>query len=280
MEHFPQSSRNSPCKDLEAFLQECGHKWPVTDADDDGVHDDKDTMIDIDDSNSGESEEAKMSNKVNSIIEGLDYSRSYWNDTQKVLKHGELYAIKESGLFRIKRHSENGFFTISAFRGADKDGNVISYKDNMARTKKLEADIKSAGLGFIQLYGGWVEKDEKTGEDRQVEEVSLFVPYKDGYDVKKFVALAEKLAKKYDQEGYIVCSPEDKIITLYNRGKLVDGGDFESESKGPFKISKMPDYYSRLRKAGQSKIKYVFEGVRTPNNAFDAMMLSRSGHLL
>ena len=55
-----------------------------------------------------------MSNKVNAILEGLDSNRSFWGVDSKEA-YGMSWKINESGLSRIKRHSENGFFTLSAF---------------------------------------------------------------------------------------------------------------------------------------------------------------------
>lgn len=214
-----------------------------------------------------------MSNKVNSILEGLDDSRSFWGVDSKEA-YGMSWKINESGLSRIKRHSENGFFTVSAFR--DK----YTFKENVARHNQMKNDIKSKGLGFIELLGGWVERDETTGEDREVEEFSLFVPYKPGFDKKEFAKFARELSDKYEQEGYILCDPDEKEITLYDRGDITKGDSYREIKKGPFKVSQMADYYSKLKKGGQKNIKYVFEGVRVPSNHISAMSMSSEGYIL
>ena len=214
-----------------------------------------------------------MKNKMDSILESLGYNRSFWGTDSKEA-YGMSWKINESGLSRIKRHSENGFFTISAFR--DK----YTFKENVARHKQMKNDIKSKGLGFIELLGGWVERDEETGEDRAVEEFSLFVPYKSGFDKKEFAKFARELSDKYEQEGYIYCDPDDKEITLYDRGDITKGGSYKASRKGPFKVDKMAEYYSKLRKGGQKNIKYAFEGVRVPSGHISAMAMSSEGYIL
>ena len=202
--------------------------------------------------------------------------RSNWDSLSRevVEKHGVCWATNEAGLLRIERHSGNGFFTVSAFRGGD------SFADNCVRCEKLQSDLKSAGLGFIQLIGEWIERDEKTEEQAASEEISLFVPYKTGYGVNAFLDLARELAMKYEQAGYILCVPESKEIILYDRRDLSKGMEYAGTRIGPFRIEKLPDYYSRLRSGEQKCIQYLFEGVRVPSNHISAMAMYHQGHIL
>ena len=68
--------------------------------------------------------------------------------------------LDESSLSRIKSKSDKGgMATMSASR-ADK-----SAKENSARAKQLDRDIKGKGLpGATKVTGSYVEKDKKTGK--------------------------------------------------------------------------------------------------------------------
>ena len=219
---------------------------------------------------------------MDTSIQKCDESRSERNaranweriSREVVEKHGVCWVTNEAGLLRIERHSGNGFFTVSAFHRGD------SLEDNFARCEKLQYDLKSAGLGFIQLIGDWIKRDEKTGEEATSEEVTLFVPYKKGYGVNAFLDVARELALKYEQAGYILCDPESKEIILYNIRDLSNGREYAGMNIGSFQIEKLPDYYSRLRNGEQKSVQYVFEGVRVPSNHISAMAMSHRGHIL
>ena len=202
--------------------------------------------------------------------------RSNWDSLSRevVEKHGVCWVADEAGLLRIERHSGNGFFIVSAFRRGD------SVEENWARCEKLQSDLKSAGLGFIQLIGEWIKRDKKAGEEAASEEVTLFVPYKKEYGVNAFLDLARELALKYEQAGYILCDPESKEIILYDRRDLSKGREYTGSKIGPFRIEKLPDYYSRLRNGEQKSVQYVFEGVRVPSNHISAMAMYHHGHIL
>ena len=215
-------------------------------------------------------------------VERHDGSRSNWSRRSKwdslsrcvVEKHGVCWAVNEAGLLRIERHSGNGFFIVSAFRRGD------SVEENWARCEKLQSDLKSAGLGFIQLIGEWIKRGKKAGEEAASEEVTLFVPYKKEYGVNAFLDLARELALKYEQAGYILCDPESKEIILYDRRDLSKGREYTGSKIGPFRIEKLPDYYSRLRNGEQKSVQYVFEGVRVPSNHISAMAMYHQGYIL
>ena len=180
----------------------------------------------------------------------------------------------ESGLSRIKSHSENGFFTISACR------HEYSDEENLSHTDQLINDIRSYGLGYILLMGGYIEHDAD-GNEVPVEEISLFVPYKDNVSIDEFSDIADTLAKKYDQDGYILCSPEDKTIYSYTKKNPKSDTYDEKDNLGKFSFDNMSMYYSRLKKGGsQSQIKYVFEGTRYPSNIMHRYGLSRLGEIV
>ena len=79
--------------------------------------------------------------------------------------------LDESSLSRIKSKSDKGgIATMSASR-ADK-----SAKENRARAKQLDRDIRGRGLGgATKVTGSYMEKDKKTGEEKKVKERSHVV---------------------------------------------------------------------------------------------------------
>ena len=84
--------------------------------------------------------------------------------------------MQESSLSRIKSKSDKGgIATMSASR-ADK-----SAKENRARAKQLDKDIRGRGLGgATKVTGSYVEKDDKTGKEKSKREESCCLFWKDG----------------------------------------------------------------------------------------------------
>ena len=74
--------------------------------------------------------------------------------------------LDESRLSRIKSKSDKGgIATMSASR-ADK-----SAKENRARAKQLDRDIRGRGLGgATKVTGSYMEKDKKTGEEKKIKQ--------------------------------------------------------------------------------------------------------------
>ena len=104
--------------------------------------------------------------------------------------------MQESSLSRIKSKSDKGgMAALSASRG-DK-----SARENRARAKQLDRDIKGKGLpGATKVSGRWDEKDDKTGETKKVKERSHVVT--SGKKGKRaFKKAIKSLGKKYGQDA-------------------------------------------------------------------------------
>ena len=100
--------------------------------------------------------------------------------------------LQESSLSRIvDKNNKSGLAAVSAERG-DK-----SKKENKARSKSLEKDIRGRGMGMTKATGAYNEKDH--GEVR--ERSYIVTPGKKGK--KKFKKAVEKLGKKYDQDSVL-----------------------------------------------------------------------------
>ena len=111
----------------------------------------------------------------------------------------ECSQVQESSLSRIKSKSDKGGMAILSGSRGDK-----SSKENKARAKQLDRDIKGKGLpGATKVSGRWDEKDEKTGKTTKVKERSHVVtPGKKGK--RKFKKAVKSLGKKYDQDAVII----------------------------------------------------------------------------
>ena len=79
--------------------------------------------------------------------------------------------IQESSLSRIKSKSDKGGMAIISGSRGDK-----SSKENKARAKQLDKDIRGKGLpGATKVSGRWDEKDDVTGKTTKVKERSHVV---------------------------------------------------------------------------------------------------------
>ena len=79
--------------------------------------------------------------------------------------------MQESSLSRIKSKSDKG--GIATLSGSRDDK---SAKENRARAKQLDRDIRGRGLGgATKVTGSYMEKDKKTGEEKKVKERSHIV---------------------------------------------------------------------------------------------------------
>ena len=141
--------------------------------------------------------------------------------------------LDESSLSRIKSKSDKGgMATMSASR-ADK-----SAKENSARAKQLDRDIKGKGLpGATKVTGSYVEKDKKTGKETKVKERSHVVTSgKKGK--RKFKKAVKALGKKYGQASVLTQTKKTGKISATRKGglgkkKRIGVGKFKAGGKNP-----------------------------------------------
>ena len=83
--------------------------------------------------------------------------------------------MQESSLSRIKSKSDKGGIAILSGSRGDK-----SKKENKARAKQLDKDIRGKGLpGATKVTGSYMEKDDQVGKESQ-RKVSRCLIWKDG----------------------------------------------------------------------------------------------------
>ena len=141
--------------------------------------------------------------------------------------------LDESSLSRIKSKSDKGgIATMSASR-ADK-----SAKENRARAKQLDRDIRGRGLGgATKVTGSYMEKDKKTGEEKKVKERSHVVS-SGKIGKRKFKKTVKALGKKYGQDSVLTQTNYSGTLSATRKGGLgksknVKLGKFKPQGKNP-----------------------------------------------
>ena len=123
--------------------------------------------------------------------------------------------LEESSLSRIKSKSDKGGMAIISGSRADK-----SAKENRARAKQLDRDIKGKGLpGATKVTGTYVEKDDDTGKETKVKERSHVVT--SGKKGKRaFKKAVKSLGKKYGQDAVLTQTKKTGTLSATRKGGL------------------------------------------------------------
>ena len=141
--------------------------------------------------------------------------------------------LEESSLARIKSKSDKGgMATMSASRAGK------SAKENSARAKQLDRDIKGKGLpGATKVTGSYMEKDKKTGEEKKVKERSHVVT-SGKMGKRKFKKTVKALGKKYGQDSVLTQTKKTGTLHRTRKGGLDKKGEnvgkFQPQGKNPY----------------------------------------------
>ena len=143
------------------------------------------------------------------------------------------HKVYESSLARIKSKSDKGgIATMSASRAGK------SAKENSARAKQLDRDIKGKGLpGATKVTGSYMEKDKKTGEEKKVKERSHVVS-SGKMGKRKFKKTVKALGKKYGQDSVLTQTKKTGTLSATRKGglgkaKRIGVGKFKPQGKNP-----------------------------------------------
>jgi hypothetical protein len=150
----------------------------------------------------------------------------------------------------LTKHSDAGYVILTAFRGE------FDYKQNVKRNQLLKADIDKSGYSYIPVWGGFIETDVESGEQKEVKERSFIIlnfqrgtnePMGDSEDLKE---LGRKLCKKYAQESYLYKpqGKETKAYYLTATGKV----DMAFSTATPTKSVDM--YFTNLAKSSKKAV--------------------------
>ena len=154
--------------------------------------------------------------------------------------------LDESSLSRIKSKSDKGGMAVISGSRGDK-----SSKENKARAKQLDKDIKGKGLpGATKVQGRWDETDEKTGKTTKVKERSHVVT-SGKKSKRKFKKAIKALGKKYGQDAVLTQTKKTGTLTATRKGGLgqdSQGKDVKRAKAGTMKPGRTSSY-------GDTKIK-------------------------
>ena len=135
--------------------------------------------------------------------------------------------MQESSMSRLKAKADKGGTAVMSASRGDK-----SRKENSARAKKLDRDIRSKfGKGATKVSGRYMEKDEKTGKKTKVKERSHVIS-SGKMGKRKFKKAVKSLGRKYGQDSVITQQKGSKDATLKRTRK-------GSMSKKNMKLGKM-----------------------------------------
>ena len=141
--------------------------------------------------------------------------------------------MQESSLSRIKSKSDKGGIATLSGSRSDK-----SRKENQARAKQLDRDIRGKGLpGATKVTGSYDERDEKTGKTTKVKERSHVVS-SGKMGKRKFKKAVKALGKKYGQDSVLTQTKKTGTLSATRKGglgksKRITAGKFKPQGQNP-----------------------------------------------
>ena len=144
----------------------------------------------------------------------------------------ECSQLEESSLSRIKSKSDKGGMAILSGSRGDK-----SSKENKARAKQLDRDIKGRGLpGATKVTGRWTENPGTKDEKKVKERSHVVTSGKKGK--RKFKKAIKALGKKYDQDAVLTQTKKTGTLSATRKGglgkdKRVKAGKFRPGRSSP-----------------------------------------------
>ena len=153
--------------------------------------------------------------------------------------------LDESSLSRIKSKSDKGGMAVISGSRGDK-----SKKENKARAKQLDRDIKGKGLpGATKVTGRWTEnpgsKDEKKVKERS------HVVTSGKKSKRKFKKAVKALGKKYGQDAVLTQTKKTGTLSATRKGGLKDnqGKNIKRAKAGKFRPGKSsPEGDTQIKK--------------------------------
>ena len=140
--------------------------------------------------------------------------------------------LDESSLSRIKSKSDKGGIALMSASRGDK-----SAKENRARAKQLDKDIRGRGLGgATKVTGSYMEKGDD-GKERKVKERSHVISSGE-MGKRKFKKEVKKLGKKYGQDSVLTQTKKTGTLSATRKGGLgksknIKLGKFKPQGKNP-----------------------------------------------
>ena len=139
--------------------------------------------------------------------------------------------LDESSLSRIKSKSDKGGMAVISGSRGDK-----SKKENKARAKQLDRDIKGKGLpGATKVSGRWTENPGTKDEKKVKERIHVVTSGKKGK--RKFKKAVKSLGKKYGQDAVLTQTKKTGTLSATRKGGLKDnqGKNIKRAKAGKFR---------------------------------------------
>ena len=185
-----------------------------------------------------------------------NYSADKTKNPKKLRKQaamGEEY-IDETSLNRVRSKSEKGGMAIMSAQRGDK-----SKKENKARSKQLEKDVRGAGLPGPTKVSGRYTENPGTSQEKKVGEKSHVVS-SGKMGKRKFKKAITKLGKKYNQDSVLIQKKPEGSAQLVGtnkswpgEGKRVKVGKMNPGKTGEFDTkvkNKTFTYEEKMNEAG------------------------------
>ena len=149
--------------------------------------------------------------------------------------------LSETSLTRVMSKSQKGGMAIMSAQRGDK-----SKKENEARSKQLEKDVRGAGLpGPTKVSGRYTENPGTPQETKVGEKSHVITPGKKGK--RKFKKAIEKLGKKYDQDSVLIQRKPGGSSTLKGTSKTSWPGKGKNVSIGSMKPGRTGEFDTRVK---------------------------------
>ncbi len=152
-----------------------------------------------------------------------------------------LEFMQESSLNRVRQKDSKGGMAIMSAQRGDK-----SKKQNAARSKQLDKDIRGAGLpGATKVSGRYTENKGQKGEKKVGERSHVVSSGKMGK--KKFKKAITKLGKKYDQDSVLIKKKPKSDAALVGTNKSSFPGMNKRLKTGKMKPGKTGEFDTKIK---------------------------------
>ena len=150
--------------------------------------------------------------------------------------------LDESSLTRLASKAKKGAVAIvSAERGTK------SKKENKARSKQLEKDIRGRGFPGPTKVSGRYTEDKGTKKERKVGERS-YVVSQGKKSKRKFKKEVEKLGKKYDQDSVLIQRKGGGSATVKGTNKSPWPGYKKNKQQGKMRPGRTGEFDTKIKK--------------------------------
>ena len=149
--------------------------------------------------------------------------------------------MQESSLNRIRQKDKKGGMAIMSAQRGDK-----SKKENAARSKQLDKDIRGAGLPGATKVSGRYTENPGTKDEKKVGERSHVVSSGKMCN-NKFKKAITKLGKKYDQDSVLIKKKPKADAALVGTNKSSYPGMGKSDKVGKLKPGKSGEFDTKVK---------------------------------